>query len=455
MPTPTDSDTARPAAPDAASAHFVTGSILRHILVMTATGAVGLMAIFLGDLANMLFLSMLRDQDVIAAVGYAGSLQFLAISVGIGLSIAAAALVSPAIGAGDRVQARRLSASCHVFTAVTSTIIAMALWIAVPRLLSMLGASGRPHALATTYLRILLPALPLLAVAMTSSAVLRSVGDARRAMHVTLAGAAVNVALDPLLIFGLGLGIEGAALASAVSRFAALSLGLYGVARAHDLIVPPMAQHVMDDASAIVRIAVPAVLANVATPLGNAYVTAAIAPFGDSAVAGWAIVGRIIPVAFGAIYALSGSVGPVLGQNLGARADDRVRSVLTASLKVNVCFTLGAWFVLFLLARPLVAAFGADGKAADLIILFCRWLSPLFGFLGALFVANAAFNVLGRPHYSTLFNWGRATVGTVPFAEIGGRLAGSDGVIAGNMIGGIVFGILAVLACYGLLERRP
>jgi Na+-driven multidrug efflux pump len=196
------------------------------------------------------------------------------------------------------------------------------------------------------------------------------------------------------------------------------------------------------------------VLANVATPIGNAYVTAAVAPFGDSAVAGWAIVGRIIPVAFGAIYALSGAVGPVLGQNIGAGAESRVRAVLTESLKVNLWFTLAAWAALFVLARPLVALFGATGQAADLIMLFCRWLSPLFGFLGALFVANAAFNVMGRAHYATIFNWARATIGTIPFAEVGGRLAGAEGVIAGNMVGGIIFGVAAVLACYGLFEGR-
>ncbi|MEQ1713593.1 MAG: MATE family efflux transporter, partial [Hyphomicrobium sp.] len=207
---------------------FVTGTILRHILVMTGAGAVGLMAIFIGDLANMWFLSRLGDEAVIAAIGYASSILFFTISIGIGLSIAATSLVSPAIGAGYRVRARRLSVNVHLATFVVSLAFGTGVWLAASWMLTRLGASGRAHELARDYLDILLPSLPLLAVAMTSAAVLRSVGDARRAMNVTLIIAIVNVILDPILIFGLDLGIRGAAIASTVARLAALVVGLYG-----------------------------------------------------------------------------------------------------------------------------------------------------------------------------------------------------------------------------------
>jgi Na+-driven multidrug efflux pump len=70
------------------------------------------------------------------------------------------------------------------------------------------------------------------------------------------------------------------------------------------------------DAALIARFAIPAVLANVATPAGSAYVTVAMSRFSDSAVAGWAVIGRIIPIAFGAIFALSGTIGPIVGQNV-------------------------------------------------------------------------------------------------------------------------------------------
>lgn len=431
---------------------FVSGSILRHILVMTGAGAVGLMAIFVGDLANMWFLSRLGDEAVIAAIGYASSILFFTISIGIGLSIAATSLVSPAIGAGHWVRARRLSVNVHVATFLISLALGLGVWLAAPWMLRQLGAGGRTLALARDYLDILLPSLPLLAVAMTSAAVLRSVGDARRAMNVTLVIAIVNVILDPILIFGFGLGIEGAAIASTVARLAALGVGLYGVIGVHALMGRPRLRPFLGDVRAMLAIAIPAILTNIATPAANAYVTAAIAVSGDAAVAAWAIIGRIMPVAFGAIYALSGSIGPIIGQNHGARSYDRVSEALRQALIVTAAFTLVAWALLALLAEPLAAAFLATGEAGELVVLFCRTLAPLFVFMGALFVANAAFNTLGHAHYSTILNWLRATAGTVPFVDAGAYLWGAKGVLAGNMLGGVVFGVVAVLLAFRMVR---
>ncbi len=449
MDQPTTVRTRRPPPPP----RFVTGPLLGHILVMTGAGAVGLMAIFLGDLVNMVFLGLLKDEAVLAAVGYASSILFLNTSIGLGLSIAATSLVSPALGAGLRQRARRLSVNAHLLTFIASAVLAAVVLALTPALLHLLGATGRTFDLAARYLTILIPTTPLLATGITSMAVLRSVGDARRSMLVTLGGAVINTALDPVFIFALGMGLDGAAVATALSRIAILVIGINGVWRVHDLMGRPRWRTLVRDAPTLGRIAVPAILTNIATPAANAYVTAAIAPFGDGAMAGWAIIGRVIPVAFGATYALSGSIGPVIGQNYGARNFDRMHETLTKALWVMMGFTAVAWLALALLAGPIVTLFHAEGEAAALILLFCRWLAPLFVFLGASFLANAAFNTLGRPHVSTALNWGRATIGTVPFVMAGGSLGGAPGALAGNMIGAAPFGIVAVWLCYRLVAR--
>ena len=426
---------------------FVTGSLLRHILVMTGASGVGLMAIFLGDLANIYFLGLLGDQAIVAAVGYASSITFLTISIGIGLAIAATALVSPALGAGHRVRARRHSVNAHVWTLLISAVLTAIIWIFIPQLLSLIGAKGVTHAYAVRYMQILIPSLPILSLAMTSAAVLRSVGDARRAMNVTLYGAIANVILDPVFIFGLELGLEGAAMASALSRFVFLCVGLYGVVVVHDLMGRFRWPTFLSTGRLLAAVAVPAIATNIATPAANAYVTAEISKFGDDAVAGWAIVGRIMPVAFGAIFSLSSAVGPIIGQNSGIRDAARTIETFRLSVIVAVAFTAVAWLGLMLFSSAIVWAFNASGQAADLILLFCRWLAPLFAFLGALFVVNAVFNTLGRPQYATALNWARATIGTVPFAFLGGKLAGATGVLGGYMLGGVPIGIFGILMC--------
>lgn len=435
-----------------APGRFVTGSIPRHILVMTGTSAVGLMAIFFGDLANILFLGLLGDLDVLAAVGYAGSILFFTVSACIGFAIATTSLVSPAIGAGDFVRAKRLSTHAHVASVVVAVVVVAGMWPSLHVLLAWIGATGRTHDLALGYTRLMIPSLPLLALAMCSSAVLRSVGDARRAMLVTLTGALITLLLDPVCILWLGLGIQGAAVSSLVARLCVAVAGVVYVARVHGLLtVPDWRALRAEDGPLIVRFALPAVLANVATPVSNALVTATIARFSDGAVAGWAVIGRVTPVAFGAMFAMAGAIGPIIGQNLGARAFERVRLTLTKSLWAAGLFTGLAWVILILLAPALVRMFALTGEAADLLLFYCRWLSPLFVFFGTLFVANAACNTLGRPHYATALNWGRATLGTLPFVTIGGQWGGAPGVLVGNMAGGVVFGLIAVWVVFRLI----
>ena len=84
------------------SAKFVEGSTMRHILVMSGAGSVGLMALFVVDLLDMLFISMLGQVELAAAVGFAGTLVFFSTSISIGTSIDMGALVSKAIGAKQR-----------------------------------------------------------------------------------------------------------------------------------------------------------------------------------------------------------------------------------------------------------------------------------------------------------------------------------------------------------------
>jgi Na+-driven multidrug efflux pump len=91
----------------------------------------------------------------------------------------------------------------------------------------------------------------------------------------------------------------------------------------------------------------------------------------------------------------------------------------------------------------------------DLLYLFCGPICLLFFFNGAIFMANAACNNLGKPFTSTLINWGRHTVGTVPFAWFFAKYWGAQGVLMGQAVGGVIFGLLGVWLAYRIIETTP
>ena len=427
------------------NAKFVEGSTMRHILVMSGAGSVGLMALFLVDLLDMLFISMLGQVELAAAVGFAGTLVFFSTSISIGTSIAMGALVSKAIGAKQRDHARRLSSSIILTAFVISSVISALMFIFIPELLAAIGAKGYVAERAQAYLQILLPSGPMIAIAMSAGAGLRAAGDAKRSMWATLAGGIINAILDPIFIFALGWNVEGAAVATVFARFTVLFFSLYPLIRTHNLLAFPSLLAWRNSLKAILTISVPAIITNIATPIGNAIVTTSIAKYGEDFVAGYAVIGRLIPVCFAVLFALSGAVGPIIGQNFGAERLDRVRETLTNSLVVTTIYTVVVCISLYFVQSLVITGFNLQGDAAIIVSAFCTYVAFSFIFNGAQFVANTSFNNLGKPFYSTALNLGKATLGTLPFVYFGSHWFGALGVLYGQAVGSIVFGVLAII----------
>lgn len=455
MNKPSPAPPATPAAgPDPSrQAVFTRGSTFRHVAVMSATGTIGLMAIFVVDLLSLLYISWLGNVNVTAGVGFATAVFFFSTSVNVGLMIAVTAVVSRALGARDPVQARRLSGSGLLWMTVAAAIVGFGLMPFTGALLDLMGAQGEAARVAHRFLMLTMPSNVLMGLGMAFGSLLRATGDARRGMFVTLSGGIATAIIDPLLIFGLKLGPDGAAIAIMVARLTFCVVGFHGAIRVHRMAAWPTLAQALEDLRPLTLIAVPAVLTNVATPVANIFVTGLVAQFGDEAVAANAIMTRLVPVAFGTVFALTGAVGPIFGQNLGAGLYDRVRRTLTDGLLFSLAVVLVAWALLFLGQDLIVRAFDAHGETARLVRFFCVVVAGSWIFHGALFVANSAFNNLGFPLLATAFNWGKATIGTVPFCLVGARLGGAEGLMLGQAAGAVLFGVGGVWAAYRSVDR--
>ena len=425
---------------------------MRHITVMALTSSVGLMAVFAVDFIDMIFISMLGKAELAAAVGYAGAILFFTSSFGIGMAIAGGALVARALGEGDRPKAQRQATNVLIFGAGFGALFAALVWANLRSIVGLVGASGGTAELAVSYLKIIIPSLPLLLVGMVGGAILRAHGDARRSMMATIVGAVVNGVLDPIMIFGFGMELQGAACASVCARVAIGVTALVPIIRFYGGFGRPNMASMMPDLRPVLIIAFPAILTQLATPVGQAYVTRAMAAFGEEAVAGMAIVGRLTPVAFAIVFALTGAIGPVIGQNFGAGQSDRVARAFRDGLIFTAAVVVGVSGLLYLARPALVLLFNLEGPSLTLVFLFAGPLSLMWFFNGLIFVSNAACNNMGHPFYSTLVNWGRHTVGTIPFVIVFSAWLGASGVLIGQAVGGVVFGVIAMIVALRLMR---
>ncbi len=432
---------------------FLTGSTMSHVIKMTLSATIGLTFMFLIDAATLFWVSRMGVEQNMAALGFAWTIQFFTFSVGIGLMIAAVALVSRAIGKGDRAQARRHSSSAMVITVVVQALMAGLVLYFREDILALAGAKGATLTIASRFLLFSVPSLPILAVGIVGSGILRAEGDAMRSMMVTIVAGLVAMVLDPLFIFGMNLGVDGAAYVMDISRTLTACLALYFVIKVHDLAAMPALANIKNVAPAFAMIAVPAVATQLSTPFGNYIVTGFIAQFGDGAVAGWAVVGRLLVLAFGGVFALSGAVGGIFGQNYGAGKMDRVRTTFRDALIYNIGYILLAWLVLFLLRDVAISAFQLGPDGAVVVRAFTNLAAGAFVFTGMLFVGNAAFNNLGRPMWSTGFNWLRDGLLMFPLCWWLAGVLGAEGVVYGQALAGVIAGALAALTAWRFVAR--
>ena len=431
-------------------AKFLEGDLMRHVAVMSFSASAGLLSIFLVDFVDLYFISLLGEAALAAAAGFAGTLLFFNMAISIGLMIAVSALAARHIGRGDPEEARQVATSVMAVGLIISTAIACLFWILTPEMLDLIGATGETKDYATSYLRIVVPSFPVAIVAMIASGLLRAHGDARRAMQATLAAGIVNAALDPVFIFALGMGLDGAAVASVCARLAMVVTAILPVVRIYGGFAPFNREKFLSHLNPVFGIAIPAILTNVATPVGNVIVTRAVAPFGDAAMAGYAVIGRLTPLVFCVIFALSGAVGPIIGQNFGAGKFDRVRGTLIKALQFTLVYTGVVWVLLMIAAGPIATAFSLSEDGRRIVEIFALIITPLFFFNGALFIANASFNNLNRPVWSTLLNWGKNTIGVIPFVWYGAKWGGASGVLVGQAVGGIVFALAGIWLAWRL-----
>ena len=250
----------------------------------------------------------------------------------------------------------------------------------------------------------------------------------------------MTAALDPLLIFGLGLGVDGAAIATVVSRLIFVFVGYRGAVGVHGSwrgrASTPCSPTRRRSSPSPCRPCSPTsrrrspsgFLAERARPLRRR---------GDR---------RASPSSTGWCRWPSAGSSPCRARS--ARSSARTGAP-AASTACGVILRDGMRVHGALRRRRLGAARAAPGPACrrlqaerrrrDLVAFFCLVSGAIWFFIGLLFVANAAFNNLGFPLLSTAFNWGRATLGTMPLA-LGARLRSGRGVLAAVGIGSIVFG---------------
>ncbi|GAA2272652.1 MATE family efflux transporter [Glycomyces scopariae] len=356
-----------------------------------------------------------------------------------------ASLVSRRLGAGDADGAARAAGNTFVVFWAGAIVFGAIGLAALEPLLTALGAEGAMRGHARDYAMVILAST---LVATGFSALVRAEGRLRFAMLLWVGPVLVQIVLDPLLIFGLGMGVRGAALGAVGGQAFSSALSLWFFFARKDRPYRIGAAHLRPDRATVrelLAVGSPSMLAGLGAVLLTAVVNNTLGTV--AAVTAYAVCARVQTFATMPHLGIGMGMQPIAGLNTGRGRPDRVRRVRRLALRATLAYGALAATAVVLTAGPLTTALlGTPApEAADAL----RLIAIGFTVAGVAPLVAVYFQAVGRPRPSYLVSVGTIVAVKVPAVLIGAT-AGTTGVWIGLLAGELASAALA----FAVLRRR-
>ncbi len=439
---------------------LTSGPVSRALWRVSAPMSIGILGTLSVGIADSAFLAR-AGTDSLTAIGFVYPVIVALTSLSIGMGAGTSAVVSQAFGRNgdDDAYAARLALHALIVAALLGLVTATAFYLSAPAIFSLMGATDAVRDEALSFVPWWCASFPFMVAAMGLNAVFRAGGESHISATVMVAQALLNIALDPLFIFGAAfipaMGTEGAGIATFLARtLGCVGLVIFSLRSGRLSISRTCLKGLGESMRDIARIGGPAALSNAINPLGLSLVTSAAAMLGDAAVAGFGAATRVQSLLFVPMLAMSAGIGPVVGQAWGAEKHDRARAA--TRLTFLACTGYGALLAAVLsVAAPTLAHLMTDGgKAADHATTYLRWGATGFFGYGILVTANAAMNARDRALWSMGLSASRIALVYVPLAWLGASVAGFAGIVGAFVLSNLwaVAGALWLCTRAGLLD---
>ena len=398
--------------------------------------------------------------DAVGAVSLAFPLLFLVISVGAGFTAAGSILIAQHTGA-ESGEGGLIAGQAISFISLVAVGLGIVGYLATEPMLAALPADSETQVavlpLAADYLRVFFLGTPVVFGFFVFSSLMRGYGNTRAPMRVMFVSVVINLALDPLLIFGVGplprLEVAGAAVATVVSRGVATAIGFYLL---YETDVGPDIEldHLrprLEYVTEIVRLGVPTAAEQSMTALAMVAMTAMVVTFPPAVVAAYGLGNRLISLAFLPAMGMGKATDSIVGQNLGAGRADRAAKAtwIAAGTIAGIMFVAGSLAALF--PEPFVSVFltaEAAGRAETLAygVTYLRFAAFAFVFMGVMQVVLGAFRGAGNTKTALAFAFVALWAVRIPVTSYLLFVAGwgPTGIWTGVVVGDVVGAVAAV-----------
>ncbi len=397
------------------------------------------------SMVDTYFIALTHNTALIAGVSICTPLFTLFLAFGDMIALGGSSVISRFLGAGRANDVKRLSVFCTYAAVIFGLIVTVILFAFKTPILRFLGADDTVLTYATQYYNFIILGSTFIIYSLVPSNLLRAVGHPNASMVTSVIGAVVNIILDPVFIFGLGLGAAGAAIATIIGYISSTIYSVWYITnKCEGLSVNPKDFGIhFDEFKMILAVGLPASVTNFTQTVGITLTNRSLAPYGSDSIAVMGIVLKIVNIVMLVIVGLAFGGQPLTGYVYGSGKRDRLRKVLAFAYKIVIGVALVMAVIVSLLAPVLVRAFLKDDSLASMGVLMLRLQMPGMILMGIGLVCICTFQSMGKGLPALILSLCRQGVVYLVVIYVFSALFGYYGVISAQLGADVVSVLIA------------
>ena len=355
------------------------------------------------------------------------------IIIGLGMMFGAGAssYISRLLGKGDNGQADKAASTSLFSGLLVGAIIIIGIMIFLDPVLTALGSTETILPYARAYAKIYVTGSIINVFTVMMNNLLTAQGATKFTMIAMLTGSIVNVILDPIMIYGMDLGIEGAAIATVISLCINMALYIGYIAKKKG-VLRFSARNIAPSKiiyAEVLKIGIPVLLFQLLASTAMGSINTAAKPYGDFAVAAMGAVIRIMTVVTYVVFGFLKGFQPFAGYNYGAKKYERLKKSIRLCMIWSTVFCIAAAIVLFIFADPIVSLFGTDIEMAGIAAKALRLNAVLFITFGFQMVYASLYLAIGKSLVGSVLSLSRQGIFFFPLVMVLPHIMGLTGVV--------------------------
>ncbi len=363
------------------------------------------------NLADGVWVSKLGSVQF-AATSFVWPVNFLFISLGIGLSIAGTSILSQLIGAAKYEEANKYASQLMVVSLICSVCFSLLGYLISPLVIKLMGGTGDLGKYSNIYLKITFLDMPFMFLFFNFNSIMNSQGNTLLPTVLSGISAILNVVLDPLFIFTFNMGVAGAAIATLIAKALLALAGIVILKRSSAIIKPSFKNFKFDKyiIKKIVKVGLPSSIGQSGSALGFIVLNGFIASYGTATIAAFGMVNRITSLIMQPAMGIGAALTSIVGQNLGSDQVDRVKEAFSKSMKLTITFSILGCILLLWQDKAIINFFiqsRDDGEVIAQGINYLKYISYSMPLMGIFSVLQGIFQGSGHTKYSMAMEIGR------------------------------------------------